>query len=134
MVRTTIKLESEDFINYSNPIAILSSLGADEFYDVFKIVWKYKHKTVSYDYLGNLIFKIGNERIATLQGDSISSQSNVACVSNANLCQDRDCPKIELGEGVKLYLDGTPPSIGDGSVVIEIYYYVDNINNTWDEL
>jgi hypothetical protein len=132
MKRNTIILEASSFTSYTDAIQILPSCSATQFYDVFKIVWKYKFETSGFDYNDKLIFKIGDERICTLQADSLSSLSSVACVSNANICIDKDCPKVNLGEGLKLYLLGTPPTQGDGEVVIETYYYLDDINKIWD--
>jgi hypothetical protein len=132
MDRSTTILEASSFISYTNPIEILPSCSSTQFYDVLKIVWKYKFGTSGFDYNDKLIFKFGDERICTLQADSLSSLSSVACVSNANICVDKDCPRLSLGDGLKLHLLGTPPTQGDGQVVIETYYYLDDINKVWD--
>ncbi len=133
MKRETTILEASSFTSYSQPIEILPICSATEFYDIFKIVWKYKYGTSGFDYSDKLIFKVGEERICTLQADSLSSVSSVACVSNANICIDKECPRVDLGEGLKLHLLGTPPTQGDGEVVIETYYYLDDINKIWDQ-
>lgn len=127
MQKETIILQASDFINYSQPITILSDLPTDEFYDVRKIIWKYRFGTSGFDYNDKIVFKIDDERICTLQADSLSSLSSVACVSTANICVDKECPRVNLTKGVKLHLLGTPPSQGDGAVAIEIFFTQDNL-------
>jgi hypothetical protein len=127
METNKIILQASSFINYSEPITILPDLPTNEFYDVRKIVWKYRFGTSGFDYSDKIVFKLDDERIATLQADSLSSLSSVACVSNANLCIDKECPRVNLTKGVKLHLLGTPPTQGDGVVVIEIFFTQDNI-------
>jgi hypothetical protein len=129
--KTTI-LTASSFINYSEPIIIIQDCFGTEFYDISKIVWKYKFGTSGFDYNGKFIFQIADERISTLQADSLSSLSSVACVSNANLCVDRECPKVVLGAGLRLHLSGTPPTQGDGEVIIETHFSMDDINRIYN--
>lgn len=128
MIKKTITLSSTDFINYSQPIELLPQLEQSEFYNVFKIIWKYKFNTSSFDYNDKILFTIGDERIATMQHDILSSASSVACISHANLCIDKECPKVALSEKLYLKLLGTPPTQGNGSVVVEIYYSIEDID------
>jgi hypothetical protein len=127
MQKTIVTLQASDFINYSSPIELLPSLPQDEFYYVEKIIWKYRFGTSAFDYSDKILFKIGEERIATMQADVLSSLSSTACVSNCNLCIDKECPKINLSEGLKLHLTGTPPTQGNGVVIIEISFAQDGI-------
>ena len=73
MKRTVKYITSEEFINYTTPIEILPQTNSDEFYDILKIVWKFSASTTNFDYSGKILFKIGDERICTLQSDSLSS-------------------------------------------------------------
>lgn len=127
MFKTRITLQAGDFINYSGPIEILPAPATNDFYDIFKIIWKYKFGTSSFDYNDKILFTVGDERIGTMQADVLSSASSVACISHANLCIDKECPRINLSEGLKLKLLGTPPTRGDGEVIIEVFYCKDGI-------
>lgn len=122
-----ITLQASSFINYASPIEILPDLPTDEFYSIKEIIWKYRFGTSGFDYADKLVFKIDDERICTLQADSLSSLSSVACVSTANICIDKECPRVNLTKGVKLHLLGTPPTQGDGVVLIEVIFSQDNI-------
>lgn len=132
MERKVIQLTSNDFTGYTNPIEILPSIGDREFYDVLKVVWKYRFNTIGYNYTGKILFKVGHERFCTLQSDSLSSTTSTASVSNANICVDKDCPYLTLGDPITMILDGSPPTTGDGEVQIDIYYYLDSVDKNWD--
>lgn len=132
MKRSVKYITANDLINYSSPIEVLPSIESDEFYDILKIVWKFSASTTNFDYSGKILFKIGDERICTLQSDSLSSTTSNAAVSNANICVDKDCPKITLGEPLKFVLDSTPPTQGNGMAQVDVYYYIDKIGLNWD--
>ena len=123
-----VNLSSLDMINMPGPITLLPTISSNQFYDIHRIVWKLKYGTTPYDYVGEIYFTIGAERLATFQADNLAIDRSSAAVSNANICKDFKCPFIELGETLKLELSGTPPTVGDSQIKIDIHYYVEQID------
>lgn len=115
-----------DILNLTGSLDILPNIDPTQFYDVDRIILKLKYNSVPYNYGATdlIYFNIGNEHIATLQGDSISSNHKVATVANARLCVDLCAPLIELGETVKMYFSGSAPTLGDSEIEIITYYYL----------
>ena len=117
-----ITLTSTEIYDLSSPLTLLPNVGTNQFYEVEKIVFKLKYNTTPYNYVGDIHFKNGIERLATFQGDSLSSSQSAATVSNSLLCKDTCSPLLTLGDGVVMELTGTPPTEGDGIVEIRVYF------------
>lgn len=122
-----VDLSGSDIIDMTSPISLLPNIDLNQFYDIHRIIWKLKFISSPYDYTGEIFFKIGQERISTLQADSLNSNRSSAAVSNANVCKDFKCPFVELGETLKMEMSGTPPTTGDSEITIEIHYYIEEI-------
>ena len=122
----SITLQPLDVLNLTGSLAILPEIEPTQFYDIDKIILKLKYNSIPYNYgtTDLIYFSIANEHIATLQGDSISSNHNVVTVANARLCKDLCAPLIELGETVKMQFSGSSPTVGDSEIEITTYYYL----------
>ena len=119
-----ITLTPSDLINLNTPLILLENIDSDKFYDVEKIIVKLKYNSIPYNYSGNIYFKIDEERLSTLQGDSLSSTKNVVTISNTLLCKDICSPLLSVGKGVTMEFENTPPTEGDSNVEITVYYTV----------
>jgi hypothetical protein len=117
-----ITLTQSDLFQMTQPITLLENDNMGNFYEVEKIILKLKYNSLPYTYAGNIFFKSGNERISTFQGDSISSSKNVVTISNTLLCKDLCSPLLEPNNNITMELDSIPPTEGDGTIEIRIYY------------
>lgn len=122
----TTTFQPADILNLTGSLAILPEIQPTQFYDVDRIILKLKYNSVPYNYgITDLIyFNVGNEHIATLQGDSISLNRKAATIANARLCKDLCAPLIELGETVKMQFSGLSPTVGNSEIEIITYYYL----------
>jgi len=117
-----ITLTPTDVLNMNSAITLLENTDTDKFYEVEKLVFKLKYNSIPYNYVGNIYFKNGIERLATFQADSLSSSNNVVTISNSLLCKDVCSPLLTLSDGIKMELENTPPTEGDSNVEIRVYY------------
>lgn len=101
--------------------------GSYAFYEIKRIVWKLDYNTTPYNFTGSLCFQIGNEHIASLQADSLTSNFKVATISNMMLCKDKESPLVQCNTPLTLVASGSTPSSGDSNIIIEIDYEIHNI-------
>jgi hypothetical protein len=124
-----LRLDPSDITGLSSPITIIQSPGENSFLGIDRIFWTYKFNSVAYNYSapGEIYFKIADERVATLQADNLNVSTNNAAYSTANLCSDLMCPRVNFNSALTLSLSATAPTVGDGNVYIQVFYYIGTV-------